>query len=78
LSLVESQNSKTKKTESGSMWQIHWDNGRATGVLPGTYEFYSEAEFDAGVWLLDMILADEDPDEARQEYTFKIVEVSSR
>ena len=60
------------------MWQIHWDNGHAIGVLPGTYEFYSEAEFDAGVWLLDMILADEAPAAAAHEYTYEIVEVSSR
>lgn len=60
------------------MWQIHWDNGHAIGILPGTYEFYSEAEFDAQEWLLNMILADDDPSEASRTYQYEIVEVSSR
>ncbi len=60
------------------MWQIHWDNGRATGILPGTYLFYSEAEFDANVWLLDAILAEDDTKEDKRSCNYKIVEVSSR
>ena len=60
------------------MWQIHWDNGHSIGILPGTYEFYSEAQFDAEVWLLNMILADEEPGTPDHNYPFKIVEVSSR
>jgi hypothetical protein len=60
------------------MFQIHWDNAHACGIFPETYENYGDAEASAKDWLLSMIMVDEDPADARQEYSYTIVEVSSR
>ncbi len=60
------------------MFQIHWDNSHACGIFPETYENYDDAEAEADNWLLGMLMMDEDPATARESYSYKIVEVSSR
>jgi len=60
------------------MFQIHWDNSHSCGVFPETYENYEDARASARDWLLSMLLVDDDPASAREEYSYTIVEVSSR
>ena len=60
------------------MFQIHWDNTHACGIFPETYESYELAEAEADNWLLGMLMMDKDPATAREAYSYKIVEVSSR
>tara|TARA_R110000824_G_scaffold360925_1_gene548688 strand:- start:294 stop:485 length:192 start_codon:yes stop_codon:yes gene_type:complete len=63
------------------MFQIHWDNGHASGVFPQTFYEYSEAQEFAKEWLVGMIsleASQESQEQARSDYHYDIFEVSGR
>jgi len=55
-------------------YRVLWDNGHASGTLPGVYDTREAAE-DAGKdWKTDMVSIDPDPEEAEEEYDWEVIE----
>ena len=62
------------------MFQIHWDNGHASGVFPQTFYEYSEAQEFAKEWLVEIIAhgAGQAFPQDKSDYHYEIFEVSGR
>lgn len=57
------------------MFVIIWDNEHSSGRLFQSYDTEAAA-IDAGEdWLAEMIAIDENPDEAKQIYSFDVIEI---
>lgn len=56
-------------------WAVEWDNGHASGHFPNLFESAKEAAAWARVWKRDMVAMDPKPREARQAYSWEVVEV---
>lgn len=55
------------------LYYVDWDNGHATGRLPGSFENEDEAEQAGEEWKAEMVAADENPEEAEDAYSFEVV-----
>jgi len=61
-----------------SRYQILWDNGHASGTLAGIYTNRRTAEREARAWKRDMVAIDENPREAREAYSWEVIEADDK
>jgi hypothetical protein len=65
--------------EDDTKYQVVWDNGHASGVLPGVFDTEDDAEVAGREWWLDMQLADPEAFDADGEsdvYGYEIVDTN--
>jgi hypothetical protein len=55
-------------------FKVIWDNGHACDSLPGRYLTRAEAERAGQDWHQQMVAIDPNPNEAREAYSFEVVE----
>lgn len=56
-----------------TQYKIVWSHNHASGVLPLTFPTRDEAEEAAREWLQDMVNADDDPEDAAQDYDWEVI-----
>lgn len=52
---------------------VRWDNGHACGELPTWHRNPDDAQAEGENWLAGIIADDDDPEEAREAYSFEVV-----